>query len=123
MSTKRKSKSDAERVFNGFVSCELDQETKVAAREWVRSQSDWWEHVLKLVDSGYKVSFSVDRYNDTHQCSLTCSDEASPNYGWCLVGRGPDPDSALGMACYKHYFVLSETWGETASHRQRDEWG
>lgn len=113
-----------ERVFHGFVECNLDADQKAHAKAWVQTNPPTWEYLSELVDSEYKVSFAYDNYHSTYQCSLTCVKHGNPNEGWCLVARAPDAMSAFGMVVYKHTMILDGVWtdGNNGSQVEQD-WG
>jgi len=115
-------KKKSERPFHGFVTCDLDASTKESAKEWIKKQDGLDEIMERLLD-GYKLSISQDLYNDCFQASLTSTDENSPNFGWCLVGRAPTYLSAVGMVAYKHLIILAGEWSDSQSVSKRDDWG
>lgn len=125
--TKKSPKTQAkkpERIFNGYVQCDLTVEQKEHAKSWIEHHQPSFDLLYKLVDDQYKVSFAYDNYHHTFQCSLTCADEKSVNYGWVLVGRAPDCALAFGMVCYKHFEVLKQLWTDGGDGRQDDQgWG
>lgn len=118
---KRAQQSD----WKGFVTCNLGKAEKDDARKWIAGyQKSLEDTICELVEAGYKVSFSQDRFHDASQTSLTCTDEESLNHGRTLIGRGPDLMSAFGMCLYKHFVMLDGDWStREASEDSSDKWG
>lgn len=110
--------------FKGFIRCDLDDDQKARIKKQTPDVDKLFDSVEALVDAGYKFGFSRDNYNNCYQCSLTCNNKESPNYLWCLTGRGPNLGSALMVLLFKHFEVLLEAWpvGEDMG-KTFDVWG
>lgn len=111
--------------LKGFVPCDLTKDLKEAGKVWVAQHADdLSSNTEKLVDNGYKVSFSFDRVHDCFQASATCTDAENADYGFCLTARAPELWSALGLLMYKHYVVLDCDWNSReATPTTSDKWG
>lgn len=111
--------------WKGFVDCNLDKAMKEAAKKWIASNAaDQMVKVSELVDDGYKVSFSLDRYHDAYQASMSYQVNGGPNSGYTLSARGPDLAGAVGMLLYKHFIVLEGDWSQGAKRsKDTDPWG
>ena len=124
MPRKSSKKSDSPE-WKGFVDCNLDKSTKEKAKAWVIEQAA--EHMSKisaLVDDGYKISFSLDRFHDAYQASMSYQVNGHTNSGFTLSARGPDLGSAVGMLLYKHFVVLDGDWSNgTQRSKDADPWG
>lgn len=68
----------------------------------------------KLVDEGYRMSFSKDYRQDAVICSVTCKQEGSPNEGCTFTAFAGSWFAALQVALYKHFVVSKENWNANA---------
>lgn len=120
-----KTKKSATPEWKGFVDCNLDKALKQAFHAWCETAViDPMVKVAELVDDGYKVSFSLDRYHDAYQAALSYQVNGHENSGLTLSGRGPDLNGALMMVLYKHLVVLEGKWGGgTQRSKDTDPWG
>lgn len=66
--------------------------------------------IFDLAHEGYKFSIRRDDKNNCFMASLLDADEASPNAGWCLVGRGANAVDAWHALAYRHFVVFSDGW-------------
>jgi len=64
-----------------------------------------------LLEDGYRLGFSYSGQNDAFTCSVTCKDEASPNFGKTFTAFAGSWYEALQTALYKHYVVAQANWG------------
>ena len=116
-------KSSSTFVKAKFVRGELSDQEKVH----VKAQSYVWddvpEHLEQLVEAGYKVTCSQDKYNSAFAVWITPRDEENPNHGLILSARGPTLLAALSVAFYKHYTKFDTVWPRDNEGRERDPWG
>lgn len=111
MPRKAPSKENAAKfVFRGFIRCELNVSERDDYNNWSGStkDTDLWEMVLKLADSGYK--YSVGENNNGMVASLSNYDGPSDSRGYILSAHGGSADRATRALFYKHYVKLAEDW-------------
>ena len=63
-----------------------------------------------LVETGYKVTFSADTYNECFSCYIIPVGDEHPNKGHILSARGSDVLKALRGAMYRHYALFDGVW-------------
>lgn len=105
-----------------FVNFRLSTEEKAHFTKWLKESAEN-HHVMlaQCIMGGNKISISHDRKNETFIASMTCSDETSPNYRFCMTSRSDDWYTALMLNCYKHLELAANT---TWSDLQQDaDWG
>lgn len=96
--------------WKGFVNLELSDAQKAEAKKLLADADRVTDNVWKLVDDGYKVSFSYDGYHGAYLCAVTCQDKSSVNVGLTLTGRGGGILAAMASLWYKHDVVLERNW-------------
>lgn len=107
-----------------FISCELDKDTKQAARNWDPKFEQTMDIIDRLTAEGYKISISPDKFHDCIGAFATIADINHPHHGLCLTARGPSFILALKMLAFKHSQVLQEDWTtQVAERRSTDNWG
>lgn len=106
--------------FKGFIQCELTDKQKQTLKAQEMSLQEIEDTLVKLIQEGYKVSYSWDNYNHCYQAFLSTSDQESEHLGWILAGRGSLPSKSLKQLFYKHYAILKEQWS-SAMGLTRDE--
>jgi hypothetical protein len=122
MATKAPRDKKREVTFNGFVNHLLTPEDKELFKTWDCDDHDLWILLQTDIQSGYKISVSFNTQNDTFNATYMCTDEDSPNHGYCLSAFAPDWYNAVKSLVFKHNVVLECVWpldGKTI----RDTWG
>jgi hypothetical protein len=86
-----------------FVKIRLSDHDKQILSGWEWDADEFLNELERLVDSGYKVSFSFDTRGMSWLASITGSKSCAhpPNTGKCLVSRGSDFQKAWLSAMYK----------------------
>lgn len=81
----------------------------------------WWpKQTMQLSDfdillnNGYKIGLSWDKYHDGVTASLTANDAKLPRAGWVLTAWADSVESALLLLFYKHYIICEEDWEQFA---------
>lgn len=110
-------------VPSKFVRSELTDQEK----EHVKAQNYVWddipEHLVALVEGGYKISLTNDKNSNAFAVWLTPSDANNPNHGFTLSARGPTLLAAIAVAIYKHYTKFDGIWPKDDNVVVRDQWG
>lgn len=117
----KKAKSYSNPNFKGFVNVPLDDHLKGVIKAQVFEPDDFASWLAKLVDDGYKLTFSTDSYNNASQCAITHPDESHQNFGYFLVGRGSSPLKAFKQALYFHSTILEGNWSLFAKPLGKEE--
>ncbi len=106
-----------------FVRSELTDQEK----DHLKSQNYVWddipEHLVALVEAGYKVSCTNDLKTNSFAVWITPTGEDSPNHGFTLSARGPSLLAALSVAFYKHFTKFDGVWPKDERQGFQDQWG
>jgi len=110
-------------VPSKFVRSELTDQEK----EHLKLQAYVWddipEHLVDLVESGYKISLTNDLRSNAYAVWITPTAEDNPNHGFTLSARGPTLLQALSVAFYKHYTKFNGVWPKDDRDPKHDQWG
>jgi len=68
--------------------------------------NDW----QNLIESGYKVTVSEDKWNKCFSCYVIPVGEAHPNKGHILSTRGSDFLKAVRGALFRHHVLFDCVW-------------
>ena len=102
-------------------------ELSVQEKEHVKAQQYEWqditEHFVLLVEQGYKVTASQDKYNSAFAVWITPQETDNPNHGFILSARGPTLLAAFAVAFYKHFTKFDGVWPKDDVPTKRDAWG
>lgn len=66
--------------------------------------------LFALLEDGYKCSQSFDEKNKCFVASITCNNDASPNYHRILTGRGNTPETAIVWLYWLHCIRFETVW-------------
>ena len=97
---------------NNFINYSLSNEQKAELKAKPFSPEDFDSLLDQVTDSGYKVSFSYDTFNECYAVFLTPKDEKSINKGLILTARGSTNIKAFKQACYLHFTLFDENWAD-----------
>lgn len=88
-----------------FVEVELTLEDKQALRDGWRPMDDFLDYQERLIDEGYKVSYSIDEKKSTVIYAVSGKNSPCKNIGRTMVGRGGSLEQAWLAFAYKfeHY--------------------
>lgn len=107
-----------------FVACELDKETRATVKALPVVPVEILDGLVRMVDSGYKISFNYEQRNDCVGAYATAPSLDHAAHGLCLSARGPDALSALKVLLYKHYVILDGVWTTPVDRdHDGDTWG
>lgn len=108
-----------------YLNVDLTPAYKADIAEWLKSQSDYWGLVEKVIDSGLRFGASFDAYNDCIQCTITkLPPNGTDEPTVVLVGRGPDFIKAFEALMFKFFVVLSSNLeqGDIKNARGVTDW-
>lgn len=111
-----KKKAETKERFNDvrFVNYDLSADEKVQCKAWLPDLSLVDDALLKLVESGYRVTLRYDERSSGYSCFVQSTDEKSDNAGLMLTGRGSTPLKAAKNALFKHFVVFDLVWSAWA---------
>lgn len=104
-----------------FVQRELTESEQAACKGWNYTEEDMVSHLVKLNESGYKVTFRWDDFNECFGCWILPSKDDPDNAGMILTGRGSSSFKAFKQALYKHTVLFSEVWPRDGDKRGGQE--
>ncbi|HET8671482.1 MAG TPA: hypothetical protein VFM05_12890, partial [Candidatus Saccharimonadales bacterium] len=100
-----------------WVDISLSAAEGKAMREMYATGEKLEGDLMRILDSGYKVTLSHDDYNNADACFLIPKGDDNPNTGMILTARGSDFWKALRGALFRH-FVLFEG-GKWTNHEKQ----
>lgn len=95
-----------------WVSVELTKQQAEDMKKLMPNADTILDGLLKLIESGYKASFSYDSYNSCHAVYVIPANEENGNSGYILSARSGSPMGALRGALYRHFVLFDEQWGD-----------
>lgn len=107
---KSQSKKPLKAEFKGFHNVNLTKEDEVLFLTWSEQDVDVLVWLGHLVDSGYKVSFDFDPYNQGHRCSLYCTQAKMAWAGYTLTAWADSPLIAFKLLIFKHDVMCKGVW-------------
>ncbi len=108
--------------FKGFVNYVLSEADKAEYKKWDVDDHDLWLAMSSDLMSGYKLSVSYNKQNDTFTATYMCNDTDSPNVGYCLSAFAPDWYNAVRSLVFKHNIVLDCVWNLDKA-KDQNSWG
>jgi len=107
-----------------FVNVSLSKEQKAEVAKWALKGEVSFDTITRMVDDGFKLSFSADKAHDCVGAYLTEGPSASGARKRCLSARGPDFFGALRSLIFKHSIILEGEWGDVENTPVAgDRWG
>lgn len=94
-----------------WISCDLDDRQKAQMKEQFPSFEDVSFRLQDFVDSGYKFSVNIDKYNKCYSAYGFPTSEENPNFGSILTSRGNSVFAALRGLVFRHYGIFETVWG------------
>lgn len=105
----KKSEPKQERVWHGFVRCELTEKEKADFKAWDVGFDEAFAELAELLPD-YKLSLSYNKANQCYVASLTGTSPDHVNQGWCLSAFAGTLDNAVRVLWFKHLCVLQNDW-------------
>lgn len=93
-----------------FVNLYLTESQLSAAWEMYKKSEKADADTERLLQDGYRVTFSRDAKSGGYICTMTCKDADSPNKDYLLSSFAPSIREALSLTLYKHLVVLEGVW-------------
>jgi hypothetical protein len=107
-----------------WIRCDLTDEHKKHMKSLKFEPKGALESLERLVEDGFKLTFSRDAKNDCVGAYLTSPKESESDPQLCLSARGPTLTSAIMVLLYKHFELLGEDWSSHIDKRGvADPWG
>jgi len=106
--------------WKGIANIAITSEHKAAAENMVREGDvRVTERVSELLAADYKIVLRWDERSNCPSVSLSCYNEASPNYKRTLITRAPLWDTAFALMGIKHFEIASGDW---TADSEEDKW-
>jgi len=104
-----------------FVNWSLSAEQKASCKEWLLKQGEMDNAISTLIEAGYKVTVSWDKYRACFTSSVVPTADAKSNQGYILTGKGSTPLKATKQALYIHYHIMGEEWASYSTATNAEE--
>lgn len=120
--TKKASKNRTPRQTFTMVNVEFSSDEKIVISDWLKTFSSTFDDAInRIVDSGWKVSFSHDSYHDCYVGSLTPKNlpKTIPEVPVYVIRHG-DITRLLGVLIY--FFTIQLSNGENLYDLKVDEY-
>ena len=104
-----------------FVNWSLSADEKSACKAWLNEQGDMDSAVSALIEAGYKITVSWDKYRLCYTASIVPTPDARSNQGYILTGKGSTALKAAKQALYIHYHVMDQDWASYSTATNAEE--
>jgi len=104
-----------------FVQYELTKEQQAQCKFWDVTLSELFAAMIKLTESGYKVTLRYDDRNKCQACWIIAPPGEHKNAGMILPGRGTTPEKAFKQCLFKHFNLFGEEWPSPMSKHEAEE--
>lgn len=95
MSKKKSNKFE----FKGFISVFLTDMQLMELENWGKgTPQELEDHLVVIIEHGYKIGFSFNDYTGAKMVALTCKDQGSVYYGYCFTLQHAEI-GRLALAC------------------------
>lgn len=108
--TQGKTAESGDSQWTRFVDIPFVGYTKEDVNDRYGSWDDFHSDLAALLSSGYRVGVSYSEKQSAFIVSVTCRDAASPNHGCTFSSFARDWLTALQVALFKHFVIVSEVW-------------
>lgn len=108
--TKGKQAKPKKAEWKGFYNIALSKEDEAAFLAWDCGLIDVYAWISHLTDSGYKVSFDFDPYNQGARASLYCTNAKMEWAGYTLTAWAEDTQTAFKLLLFKHDVMCKGKW-------------
>jgi len=106
--------------FLGYVDVKLDKKAQGEYKAWRETITDVFTLIDELCENSYRLSCSLDTFNDCFMATLSCTDEKNDNAGYILVGRGSTALTAVLQLLYKERLIGANAWSKFTYTREQD---
>lgn len=104
-----------------WINWSLTDKEKKALKATNLSLDDYEDFMVKLTESGHKVTVSHDAFNDCYSAAIVPTQENTLNKGFILTGKGSTPLKAIKQACYIHFSIFNGDWSTYSTRTGREE--
>lgn len=94
-----------------WISVDLTEKQRADMRARFAENSSVNDALLTLIEQGYKVTLSWDKFSKCFACYVFPVGDEHANSGHILSNRGASPFAALKGAVYRHFVVFDGDWG------------
>lgn len=115
-----KTSSKPQFAASEFINFPLSAEQKREIKAWHPDIEEIDNLLLRLEESGYRISHRYDDRNECHACWLNPVGDNHPNAGLTLSGRGSTPIKALKQALYIHSLFDGDWAGNYKQFKEED---
>ncbi len=93
-----------------FVAVTLTDKDRASIKAWAKTTAEVSDMMHKIIEAGYKLTFSYDERNEAHVVWMTPTNAKHENNGLILSGRGRNPVNALYQALWLHFIKYKGVW-------------
>lgn len=104
-----------------FVNWSLSAEEKQECKSWISAGEDLDNAISSVIEAGYKVTTSWDRYRSCYTASIVPTPDAKSNQGYILTGKGSTALKAAKQALFIHYRIMGEEWAAYSTATNAEE--
>lgn len=105
-----------------FANIRLTADQKNAFHVWWDAvKGEWFDDLLNLVGTGWKLSGTYDTNNETFIASLTCRNDRDKNFGICVSSRSDDLLEAMALSIFKITVLYKDQ--KIPTEISDDSWG
>ena len=114
--------ADKEFKKSWFVAVTLTDKDRLAIKAWVKDRTDVSDMMHKIIEGGYKLTFSWDEKNSAHVVWMVPTHPKNDNAGLILSGRGRNPVNALAQALWLHFVKYKAVWPRPDNDTPKPTW-
>lgn len=105
-----------------FVNYKLSNQEKAEFVKFAGQGDEKTQHAfVEAMGKGNKFSVSLNDEKGFYLVAMTCRDEGSVNYDFCITSRSPDWWEAVLMCVFKaHKLGYDQSWADMSDS---DDWG
>lgn len=105
-----------------FVDYSLTPRELAAMKQWAKERTDVSDMMHKVIETGYKLTFSWDERNQCHCCWMIPAVPQNDNFGLILSGRGRNPVNALCQCLWCHFVKFKAAWPGKQANEKIPTW-
>lgn len=104
-----------------FVNWTLTADEKTSCKQWLLDQGDMDNAISALIEAGYKITVSWDKYRACYTSSIVPTADAKSNQGFILTGKGSTALKATKQALFIHYHIMDSEWASYSTTTNTEE--
>jgi hypothetical protein len=104
-----------------FVNWSLTAEQKAACKAWLGEENDVGNVISMLIEAGYKLTISWDKYRFCYTASIVPTPDVKENQGYILTGKGSTALKAAKQAMFIHYQIMDMDWAAYSTATSMEE--